>query len=126
MTPFTDLVPTIFPIHAFQVVNTLYCNRVQGQKLAIMTHASTLGYSLTPTDAHVASILRDCHIFSFMILILSKLPLLEVDYLNAYLKQAADDLQRSVAIPPDLIRSNVLTLSKLPATSASRATLSAL
>ncbi len=53
MSPFTDLVDTMYVMHALQTIYGLMFNREQVNNVLIMNYGCSLGYCPTPTGADV-------------------------------------------------------------------------
>ncbi len=94
MSPFTDLVDTLYAMRALQTIYGLLFYRAQVNKVQIMNYCSSLGYLPTPTGADVLRLMKDVRIFSFLLNIFTEQPLLPTSPL--LLKQVLDGLLRMV------------------------------
>ncbi len=109
ISPFTDLVDTLYAMHALQTINGLMFNRAQVNKVQIMNYCSSLqvGYRPTPTGADVLHLMKDVRIFSFLMNIFTEQPLLPTSIL--LLQQVLDGLLRMVHHLPDHVQVDLHT-----------------
>jgi hypothetical protein len=105
LTPYKSLDPTLYGLHAYQLIAAFFFNRVQTGKVAILNITTTIGYSPILTGADVARLIRDIHIYAFMLHVMTDnedSTLSKSD--RGFITQAVDGLQRSAHLLPEHIR----------------------
>jgi hypothetical protein len=110
-SPFTDLLDTLYAMHALQTIYDLMFNRAQVNKVQIMNYCSSLGYLPTPTGADVLRLTKDVRIFSFLMNIFTEQPLLPKSPL--LLQQVLDGLLRMAHHLLDHVRADLHTSLKI-------------
>ena len=107
MTPFPDLVNTLYALHGLQTVSALLFNRAQGGKVQIMNFGSSLGYRPTPTGADILCLMKDVRVFSLLMNIFTEQPLFPTNPM--LIQQVLDGLLRMVHLLPDHVRTDLHT-----------------
>ena len=107
MTPFPDLVDTLYALHALQTVNALMYNRAQGSKVFILNFGGSLGYRPTPTGADILRLMKDLRNFSLLMNIFSEQPLFPTNPL--LIQQVLDGLLRMIHYLPEHVRTELHT-----------------
>ena len=105
MSNITDLVPTLYGIHAYQLLHILLYNRAQRAKVAIIQFARTIGYTPIHTDVQLIRLIGTVRALSVLMNVTHDAPPFETN--NLLTIQLLDGFSRAIHLLPDHIRTDV-------------------